>query len=117
MREDVTSLIERLKTDVPFLEVRTAPASGEYFEGVLLRKDLPRCCEVLCAVLGQATKEFGQPAKLAPPIQQTVNGIGGIRPEQCLFLTPSGTTPMVYATLWPWASDATRITLKVGVLH
>ncbi len=114
MVELVKPLIIALRRDVPML-VRNAPATDDALEGVLARPDLSRCYELLKTALGAPVKEFGQPAKLEPAMRKAVERLGGIRVEQCLFLKPLDGAHGIYAALWPWASDPTRITLKVGV--
>ncbi len=115
MAASVSSLISSLKGGIS-MEVRAAPPSGDYLEGVMTRQQLQPCCALLAGTLGPAAKEFGKPVKLEPNIRKAVGEIGGVRPDQCLYLVPSGTNQMVYAVLWPWASDPNRITLKVGTL-
>ncbi len=107
-------LVDSLQKQVPML-VRRAPPTGDYLEGVLSSQDLARCCEVLAAALGPPVKEFGKPAALEGPFQSAVQGIGGIRAEQCLYLKQGDQQEILYAALWPWASDETRVTLKVGI--
>ena len=109
------TLIGSVQKAVPFVEVRAAPASQEYLEGVLHRQDLQRCYALLCETLGSPIKEFGKAARFDSKTQQLIQQLGGIRIDQCLFLLPCGDRQMAFAALWPWASDPTRITLKVGV--
>ena len=109
-------LIETLKTSIPML-VRSAPSTGDYLEGVLSRQDLARCAALLNDALGPAAKDFGQDAKLEPPVQRAIDARGGIRREQCLYVKSIASGQVVYAALWPWASDPTRITLKVGIFQ
>ena len=112
--ESLKSLIAAIQSSLP-LEIRTAPPSGEYLEGVLLREELPRLCELLSGALGQPAKDFHQKAKLSKDLQGILNAVGGIRDDQCLFLKISTNKPIGYAMLWPWASDPQRVTIKVGV--
>ena len=111
----IASLIDRLKQRIPFLETRSAPASGEYLEVVIARQDLQTCYELLSQALGPPVKEFGKAARLERTMQKAVDQLGGIWLDQCLFLKSSEKTQVTYAALWPWASNATRITLKMGV--
>ena len=110
----VKPLVESLRKDIPML-VRKAPPSGDYLEGVLSTDDLERCCALLTSVFGEPVKEFGKAATVDPSLQQAVTAIGGIRLEQCLYLKRGEQRQIMYATLWPWASDASRVTLKLGV--
>ena len=106
-------LLDSLRQAVPML-VRSAPATNEYLEGILSRQDLSTCFSLLSQVLGPPLKDFGKPLAVGGELVKLLDRIGGVRPDQCLFLKQSaqGTT---YATLWPWASDPARITLKVGL--
>ena len=108
-------LIEALQQAIPFVERREASPDGAYFEGVLARGDLERCYQLLSGALGPAAKEFGKTVRFAKPAQAVVNHLGGIRPEQCLFLKEEANQPIAFAALWPWASNPDRVTLKVGV--
>ena len=107
-------LIEALKKAIP-LELRSAADSTDRLEGVLSRQHLPKCYALLTETLGPPAKEFGKAADFKADMQRVVERLGGIRTDQCLFLTRAEDRRVIYAALWPWASDASRITLKVGV--
>ena len=109
-------LLSALRQGIPMV-VRKQRPSGDYLEGVLAHHDLARCCELLRGTLGEPAKEFGKDAKLDRAVQKAIGAIGGIRTEQCLFLAQPEPQRMVYATLWPWASDPAQITLKIGTLE
>ena len=111
----ISPLIEALRKVVPMV-VRTAPPSGDYLEGVFSRGDLERCTALLRETFGPPIKEFGAAATFERNLQHVIDRVGGVRVEQCLFLRQRESQPLAYAALWPWASDATRITLKVGVI-
>ena len=108
-------LIDALQQAISFVERREASEDGGYFEGVLARSDLERCCQLLSGALGPAAKDFGKTVKFTKPAQAVVNHLGGIRPDQCLFLKEEPNQPIAFAALWPWASNPQRVTLKVGV--
>lgn len=110
--ELVRSLIVDIQRQLPF-EVRTA--SPDYLEGVLQRHDLPRFQALLTNTFGQPTKDFDQPPALPTETQRAIDEMGGIRQDQCLFLTISTNKPIAFAMLWPWASDPQRVTLKLGL--
>ena len=114
MDEIVNGLIVELKKTIRFVDLRNAPLSSDYLEGVFLREDLARCYELLVKVFGPPIKELGQAPAFTPGVQTTVNALGGIRANQCLFLVQQGARDIAYAALWPWESDPTRVTLRVG---
>ena len=114
MADVVAPLILALKGTVAFAETRAAPASGDYFEAVLLREHLPSCLACLNEAFGAPAKAFGTKAAFERPIQALVSEIGGVREDQCLFVKALEGGQLGYAVLWPWASNAERVTLKVG---
>ncbi len=115
MDATATALIVRLKQTIPVVQMRAASDAGDALEVVIGRHDLKACYDLLSEVLGAPIKEFGKPAKFDPAMQTVVDQLGGIWLDQCLFLKQDAGSAMTYAALWPWASDATRVTLKVGV--
>ena len=114
MPQPIASLIEVMKKTMSLWEVRSAPTATDRLEVVVARRDLDRVCELLREAFGPAVKEFGKPSKLDATAQKVVEQLGGIRQDQCLFLRPETGTGVTYAVLWPWSSDSTRVTLKVG---
>ena len=114
MAELVQRLIPELTRAVP-MKVRTARASGNYLEAIVLRKDVEGCLAALRQALGPPVKDFDNAATLEPKLQRALDEVGGIRIDQCLFLKSDEPPHTVYAALWPWASDPERITLRVGV--
>ena len=117
MKAVVKQLIGTLKQSIEFVELRTTHESECYFEAVLLRPHLSGCCDRLQQALGQPLKNFNQSVKFEPAIQRAVVLLGGVRIDQCLFFARGEGRQVAYAALWPWTSDATRITLKVGLLE
>lgn len=115
MEDVVASLILALKGAVAFVETRAAPACGDYFEAVLLRQHLPQCLERLREALGAPVKAFDSKAAFKQRVQSLVSDLGGIREDQCLFVKELEGGQLGYAALWPWESDPTRVTLKVGI--
>lgn len=85
-------------------------------EGVLLQQDLSRCKALLAEQLGPPVKDFGVVAKLDRPTAKTIEKLGGVWTNQCLFLSRIDAQSAIYAMLWPWGSDASRVTLKVGIV-
>ena len=115
MAPTVAALIGAVKSGVA-LEVRANVSTPAYLEAVLTRDHLPQCEAALRAALGEPAKPFGGKSALAPDVRELVDRIGGVRPNQCVFLAAADGGGTVYAALWPWQSDASRITLKLGLV-
>lgn len=111
----IEPVIATLRAAVPFQEVRSS-STATYLEAALSRQELARCQDLLAQHFGEPVKAFGKPAKFDRPTAKVVDGLGGVRKDQCLFLSRLDDRLMAYAALWPWASDPTRVTLKVGVV-
>ena len=116
MSELVKPLIARLKQAVSFVELR-GHSSDRYLEAVLVKPHLEGCITLLREVFGPPLKEFGQPALFDAKMQKALSLIGGIRTDQALSFAKDEAQLVAYASLWPWASDATRVKLKVGLLE
>ena len=116
MDDSMAQLASQLNTAIAFIEVRSAPTASDYFEAVLKRQDLERCVAILTEALGPACKAFGAPVALDRDVRKAVKAIGDVRADQSLFLFRRADTTAIFAMLWPWASDDSRITLKVGTL-
>jgi hypothetical protein len=113
MAADVATLIQALKAQVPFAELRPA-STDTYLEAVVAKDQLAVCESALTAALGAAVKPFGQGPKLDRKLKGAVDRLGGVRQDQCLYLQPGEAKAACYALLWPWGSDPNRVTLKVG---
>jgi hypothetical protein len=111
----VPLLIGTLKRTIP-MEIRTAPDSGAYLEGVLVRENLKPCVDLLHQSLGPPAKPFGEQARFDGEMQRVVDRLGGVWVTQCLFLKPIASQQVAYAALWPWRVDSQRVTLKVGTV-
>ena len=116
MDELMSPLVQTLTKELTMV-VRSAPSSGDYLEAVLSREDLQRCYALLSTVFGPPAKAFDAVTTFDSELRKLVDQLGGIRRDQCLFLKQRSDRSVAYATLWPWASDATRITLKVGLVQ
>lgn len=112
MAGELAALLATLKAQVTYKELRTA--TDTYLEGVVLREHLPACEALLAAALGPAAKPLGQAPKLERQVKGAVDKLGGVRQDQGLYFKPGADGQAAYALLWPWGSDANRVTLKVG---
>ena len=96
------------------VEIRPNSNGLEYLEGVISKKNLELLNSLLKKYLGSAAKESGKEAYLPREIQKIVDSFGGLRNEQSFFYRQEG-NKVIYASIWPWASDPDKMTLKAGV--
>lgn len=106
-------IIDKIKAALD-LEIRTSSDAHEYFEAVLMSKDLPKLSSILKEDLGEPLKPANKDVRFAKDIQKIVDLIGGLRREQSFYLK-SESDKYIYAALWPWHSNPSRITLKIGI--
>jgi hypothetical protein len=107
------NLIEEIKKNFR-MEIRPNSQGSEYLEAVLQKKDLEMLNSLLGKHLGPAAKEPGKEANLPKEIQKLVDSLGGLRKEQFFFYRRDDHR-VIYAAIWPWGSDPSKITLKSGV--
>ena len=96
------------------MEIRPNSQGTEYLEAVMDTKDIELLNSLLKRYLGPAAKERGKEANLPKEIEEFVDSLGGLRKGQSFFYRQEG-RQVIYAALWPWESDPTKITLKSGV--
>ena len=96
------------------MEIRPNSQGSEYLEAVIDKDDLELLHSLLKKHLGPAAKEPGKEANLSNEIQKVVDALGGLRNEQSFFYKQEG-NEVIYAALWPWGSNPSKITLKSGV--
>ncbi len=97
------------------MEIRVSSASHEYFEAVVMYKDLIKLTSILKKNFGEPLKPFGRNVEFAAGVQKVVDLIGGLRSEQSFYLKNENGGKFIYAALWPWQSDSSKVTLKIGV--
>ncbi|HUL23448.1 MAG TPA: hypothetical protein VLZ10_18480 [Thermodesulfobacteriota bacterium] len=107
------NMIEEIKRSL-WIETRPSSRGSEYLEGVINKKDLELLNSLLEKYLGPVVKEPGREAYLPKEVQKIVDALGGLRNEQSFFYRQEDNTVM-YACIWPWASNPDKITLKCGV--
>jgi len=107
------NLIEEIRKTV-WIEIRHNSKGLEYLEGVIDKKNLELFHSLLKKYLGPAAKESGKEAYLPREIQKIVDAWGGLRNEQSFFYRQEG-SKVIYASVWPWASNPDKMTLKCGV--
>lgn len=112
-RTKAMNMIEEIKETFT-MEIRSNSQGSEYLEAVINTKDLELLNSLLKRYLGSAAEECGKEANLPKEIDELVYSLGGLRKEQSFFYRQDGHR-VIYAVLWPWESDPTKITLKCGV--
>ncbi len=105
-------MIEEIKETFR-MEIRPNSQGSEFLEAVMNTKDIELLNSLLKRYLGPAAKERGKEAHLPKEIEECVDSLGGLRKEQSFFYRRDG-NHVLYAALWPWQSDPTKITLKCG---
>ena len=107
-------LVEEIKEALE-LKIRTSPSDdNEYFEAVFQSKDVDTLSALLRKNIGEPLKLPGKGAKVPGYINRLVKNIGTIRREQSFYLKRDENGEYVYVMLWPWQSDPSKITLKIG---
>jgi hypothetical protein len=106
-------MIEEIKETFR-MEIRPNSQKSEYLEAVMNTKDLELLRSLLKRYLGSAAKERGKEANLPREIEELVDSLGGLRKGQSFFYKQEGHR-VIYAALWPWESDPTKVTLKCGI--
>jgi hypothetical protein len=96
------------------MEIRPNSRGSDYLEAVMNTGDIELLNSLLERYLGSAAKERGKKASLPKEIEKLVDFLGGLRKEQSFFYRQEG-HQVIYAALWPWESDPSKITLKCGV--
>ena len=107
------NMIDEIKEALS-MEIRPNSQGSEYLEAVIDTKDIELLNSLLKRYLGPAAKERGKEANLPREIEEFVDSMGGLRKGQSFFYRQEG-HQVIYAALWPWESDPTKITLKSGV--
>jgi hypothetical protein len=107
------NMIDEIKKTLE-MEIRPNSQGSEYLEAVIDTKDIESLDSLLKRYLGSAAKERGKEANLPKEIEELVDSMGGLRKGQSFFYRRDG-NQVIYAALWPWESDPTKITLKSGV--
>jgi len=96
------------------MEIRPNSRGSDYLEAVMDTKDMELLLSLLKRYLGPAAKERGKEANLPKEIEELVDSLGGVRKGQSFFCRREG-DQVIYAALWPWESDPSKVTLKAGV--
>lgn len=96
------------------LEVRVTSEAHEYFEAVFQSADLEKLSVFIKEALGEALKPPGKDVRFAKHVQKLVDKVGGLRREQTFYLKEGGDGEYTFAALWPWQSDPSKTTLKIG---
>lgn len=108
------SFLDDLKKTVP-MEIRSHPQKTDYLEAVVSLKDISALESYLAARIGPPRKIAGALLRTKSELKEIVNRIGGVMIEQTLFYRNENDS-ILYAMLWPWESDQSRVTLKAGII-
>ena len=107
------NMIEEMKKTLR-MEIRPNSEGSKYLEAVIDTQDLESLYSLLRKHLGPAAKESGKEATLPKEIQKMVDAFGGLRIDQSFFYRQEG-NKVIYAAIWPWQSNADKVTLKAVV--
>jgi len=107
-------IIDDIKNTVN-LEIRTSSDANEYFEAVFMSKDMVKMASILKENIGDPLKPAGKDVKFDRKIQKIVDLIGGLRREQLFYVKDEGADKYMYVALWPWQSNPSKTTLKIGI--
>ncbi len=107
-------IVDEIKKSVT-MEIRPSPDPHEYFEAIVMSEDMVTLTAILEKNLGEPLKPAGRDVRFAADVQKIVDLIGGLRREQSFYLKNENNGKFIYAALWPWQSDSSRVTLKIGV--
>lgn len=84
--------------------------SADYFEGVILKKNLEELTARLNGIFGSAL--WPSENALSQETKDIIKDFGGIMPGQTLYFCRQDNLS-IFVMLWPW-SDGQHITLKCG---
>ena len=101
------SLIRKDMQKFSFETLRTD--CDNFFEGVIIQKELDKLNERLKSLLGDPV--YPSENRLALKVRQSVDGFGGLMPGQTLYYKNLG-ADNILAMLWPW-KDGQRTTVKI----
>ena len=106
------TLIDEIKGAMD-INVRISDAK-EYFEAVFETDDLDKLLALVENTLGKPLKPPEKNVKFPKHVQKLVDLIGGLRHGQWFYLKEEPNGDYTYVALWPWQSDLSKITLKIG---
>ncbi len=107
-------IVDDIKSAVN-LEIRTSSDAHEYFEAVFMSKDTVKMASVLKENIGDPVKPAGKDVRFDKKMQKIVDLIGGLRREQSFYVEDEGADKYMYVALWPWQSNPSKTTLKIGI--
>ena len=76
---------------------------------------VPQLLDMVTELMGPAVKPAGEGAFWKNWFDPFVKAVGGIQKDQSLFRKPLVGDLSLYCAFWPWASDATRTSLRIGI--
>jgi hypothetical protein len=106
-------MIEEIRNSLR-IDIRASSQGFEYLDAVIQRSDLQLLNSLLMKHLGPAAREPGTEGALPTGIQRLLDSMGGLRSDQSFYCKQGKDGSVVFALLWPWASNPEKITLKAG---
>ena len=106
-------MIEEIRNSLR-MDIRASSQGLEYLDAVIQRSNLQFLTFLLMKHLGPAAREPGTEGALPKGIQSLLDSMGGLQANQSFYYKQGKDGSVVFALLWPWASDPEKITLKAG---
>ena len=106
-------MIEEIRNSLR-MDIRASSQGFEYLDAVIQRSDLQLLKSLLMKHLGPPAREPRTEGALPTGIQSLLDSMGGLRADQSFYYKQGKDGTVVFALLWPWASDPEKVTLKAG---
>jgi hypothetical protein len=110
----LTGIIGDLR-DRAGLTLRPDSADPLLHTAVMNARDVATVGQVVQERMGPAYKPAGESAVWKNWFDGFVKAVGGVRSEQTLFRLDVDPEVSLYCAFWPWASDAQRVSIRLGV--
>lgn len=112
--EALLSVIRELRSKRR-LELRPDDRDKLLYSCVITSANVPQVAEAVQNLMGVPFKPAGTSAVWKNWFDPFVRGIGGIRRNQSLYRKDLPEGSIVYCAFWPWASDPTRVSIRLGL--
>lgn len=121
MEDKIKSIRDALKV-IPELKTRFGVKRSSQdneplmFVGVTESSALKDIAPMVEGFFGKAYKPPGETAFLMNLFDHFVKEVGGVRREQTLFRKEIDRGLNLFCAFWPWASDPTKTSVRIGLL-